>query len=156
MHGLDSRDIRRQVEVFKDGSDAVLYCSFQQVRVALLTTVARRVSAPGDAFEPIDGLAVLPAGAKLLRPRLDVSMEFVGIVEGRYHNVSTLAAIRVVAVVRNDPAGDAVIVWIHLGHAGSIRPTGIWAASRPLHYGFVSMVKQPANKSALSTGDRCA
>ena len=134
----------------------MLHCAFQQVRVALLTTVAHRVGVPGDVFEPIDVFPAVPASAKRLRPRLDVSVEFVGIVEGRYHNVSTLAAIRVVAIVRDDPGGDAVIVWIHLGHAGSIRPIGIWAASRSLHYGFVSMVKQPANKSALSTGDRRA
>jgi hypothetical protein len=134
----------------------VLHCSLQLVRVALLTTVARRVAAPGDAFELIDVLAALPASAKRFRPRLDVSVEFVGIVEGRYHNVSTLAAIRVVSVVRDDPAGDAVIVWIHLGHAGSIRPTAIWAAWRSLHCGFVSMAKQPANESVLSAGDRRA
>ena len=104
--------------------------SLQKVRVALSTTVARRVGAPGDAFEPVDVFAALPASAKLLRPRLNVSVELVGIVECRHHNVSTLAAIRVVAIVRNDPAGNGVVVWIHLGHAGSIRPTGIWAASR--------------------------
>lgn len=102
--------------------------SLQKVRVALLTTVARCVGTPGDAFEPIDVFAALPASAKLLRPRMDVSVEFIRVVECRDHNVSTLAAIRVVAVVRNDPAGNGVIVWIHHGHVGSIRPTGIWAA----------------------------
>ena len=86
--------------------------------------VARRVGAPGDAFEPIDVFAALPASAKLLRPRMNVSVEFVRIVECRDDNVSTLAAIRVVAIVRNDPAGNGVIVWIHLGHAGSIRLPG--------------------------------
>jgi hypothetical protein len=48
-------------------------------------------------------------------------VEFVRIVEYRDHNMSTLPAIRVVAIVRNDPAGNGVIVGIHLGHAGSIR-----------------------------------
>ena len=91
----------------------------------MLTTVARRVGAPGDAFEPIDVFAALPANAKLLRPRMNVSVEFVRIVECRYHNMSTLAAICVVAIVRNYPAGNGVIVRIHLGHAGSIRPPGI-------------------------------
>jgi len=103
----------------------VLDRSPQQVRVALLTTVARRVGAPSDAFEPIDVVAALSASAKLLGSGMDVGVEFVRIVECRDHNVSTLAAIRVVAVVRNDPAGNGVIVWIHLGHAGSIRPAGI-------------------------------
>jgi len=56
---------------------------------------------------------------------MDVSVELVRIVERRHHNVSTFPAIRVVAVVRNDPAGNGVIVWIHLGHAGSIRLPGI-------------------------------
>ena len=99
--------------------------SLQKVRVALLTTVARCVGAPGDAFDSIDLFAALPTSAKLLRPRLNVSVELVGIVECRQTNVSTLAAIWVVAIVRNDPAGNAVVVWIHLGHAGSIRPAGI-------------------------------
>jgi hypothetical protein len=36
--------------------------------------------------------------------------------------VSTLPPIWVVAVVRDDPAGNGVIVWIHRGHTGSIRP----------------------------------
>jgi hypothetical protein len=103
----------------------VLDRSPQQVCVALLTTVARRVGAPSDVFEPIDVFAALSASAKLLRPRVNISVEFVGIVECRHHNVSTLAAIGVVAIVRNDPAGNRVIVWIHLGHAGSIRLPGI-------------------------------
>jgi hypothetical protein len=95
------------------------------VCVALLTTVARRVGAPSDAFEPIEVFAALPASAKLLGSGVNISVEFVRIVECRHHNVSTLAAIRVVAVVRNDPAGNGVIVWIHHGHAGSIRLPGI-------------------------------
>ena len=99
--------------------------SLQEVCVALLTTVARRVGAPGDVFEPIDVFAALPASAKLLGSGIDVSMEFVRIVERRHDNVSTFAAIRVVAIVRNAPAGNGVIVWIHLGHAGSIRLPGI-------------------------------
>jgi len=103
----------------------VLDRSLEEMRVTLLTTVAHCVGAPGDAFEPIDVFAALPANAKLLRPRMNVSVEFVRIVECRDHNVSTLAAIRVVAIVRNDPAGNGVIVRIHLGHAGSIRPPGI-------------------------------
>src|SRR5271155_1603456 len=93
------------------------------MRVALLTTVARRVSAPGDAFEPIDVFAALPACAQLLCPRIDVRVEFVGVVECRHHNVSTFPPLRVVAVVRNDPAGNGVVVWIHHGHARSIRLT---------------------------------
>ena len=88
----------------------------------MLTPVARRVGAPSDAFKPIDVFAALPASAKLLGPGMDVRVELVRIVECRHHNVSTLAAIRVVAIVRNDPAGNGVIVGIHLGHAGSIRP----------------------------------
>lgn len=98
------------------------------MRVALLTTVARRVGMPGDAFEPIDVFAALPASAKLLRPGMNVIVEFVRIVECRDHNMSALAAIRVVAIVRNDPAGNRVIVWIHLGHGGSIRLPGIFRA----------------------------
>ena len=94
----------------------------QQVRVALLTTVARRVGAPSDSFEPIDVFAALPASAKLLRSRMNVSVKFVRIVECRDHNVSTLPPIWVVAVGRDDPAGNGVIVWIHRGHTGSIRP----------------------------------
>ena len=94
------------------------------MRVTLLTTVARRVGVPSDAFEPIDVFAALPASAKLLRPRMDVSVELVRIVERRHHNVSTLPAIRVVAVVRNDIAGNGVVIWIHHGHAGSIRLPG--------------------------------
>jgi hypothetical protein len=100
----------------------VLDRSLQQVRVALLTTVARRVGAPSDSFEPIDVFAALPASAKLLRSRMNVSVKFVRIVECRDHNVSTLPPIWVVAVVRDDPAGNGVIVWIHPGHNGSIRP----------------------------------
>ena len=99
------------------------------MRVALLTTVARRVSAPGDAFEPIDVLAALPACAKLLRPRVDVRVEFVRVVECRHHKVSTFPPLRVVAVMRNDPAGNRVVVWIHHGHARSIRPPGTRAVS---------------------------
>lgn len=98
--------------------------SLQEVRVALLTTVAHRVSAPSDAFEPIDVFAAFPACAKLFRSRMDVRVEFVRVVECRHHNVSTLPAILVVAVVRNDPACNGVIVWIDHGHAGSIRPLG--------------------------------
>jgi len=103
----------------------VLDRSLQEVCVALLTAVARRVGPPSDAFEPIDVFAALPASAKLLGSGIDVSMEFVRIVERRHDNVSTFAAIRVVAIVRNDPAGNGVIVWIHHGHAGSIRLPGI-------------------------------
>jgi hypothetical protein len=113
----------------------VLDRSFQQVRVTLLTTVARHVGAPGDVFEPIDGFAALSASAQVLGPSLDVSVEFVGIVECCHHDMSTLAAIGVVAIVRNDPAGNGVIVWVHLGHAGSIRPPGKFGStsgSKPL------------------------
>ena len=98
----------------------------------MLATVARRVGAPGDAFEPIDGLSALPASAKLLGPGMDVSVELVRIVERRHHNVSTLPPIRVVAVVRNDPAGNGVVIWIHHGHAGSIRPLRIAGRSDDL------------------------
>ena len=104
--------------------------SLEEMRVTLLTTVARCVGAPGDAFEPIDVFAALPTSAKLLRPRIDVSVELVGIVESRHHNMSTFPAIRVVAVVRHDPARNGVIVWIHHGHAGSIRAPGILTAGR--------------------------
>jgi hypothetical protein len=100
----------------------VLDRSLEEMRVTLLTTVARCVGASGDAFEPIDAFAALPASAKLLRPRVDVRAELVRIVERRHHNVSTLPPIRVVAVVSNDPAGNGVVIWIHHGHAGSIRP----------------------------------
>ena len=96
--------------------------SLEEMRVTLLATVAGRIGAPGDAFEPIDVFAALPACAKLLRPRMDVRVELGRIVERRHHNVSTLPPIRVVAVVRNDPAGNGVVIWIHHGHAGSIRP----------------------------------
>ena len=96
--------------------------SLEEMRVTLLATVAGRIGASGDAFEPIDVFAALPACAKLLRPRMDVRVELVRIVERRHHNVSTLPPIRVVAVVRNDPAGNGVVIWIHHGHAGSIRP----------------------------------
>lgn len=102
--------------------------SLEEMRVTLLTTVARCVGAPGDAFEPIDAFAAVPACAKLLRPRMDVRVELVRIVERRHHNVSTLPPIRVVAVVRNDPAGNGVVIWIHHGHAGSIR---LQHSSRP-------------------------
>jgi hypothetical protein len=37
--------------------------------------------------------------------------------------VSALSPIRVIAVVLNDPAIDAVIIRVHLGHGGSIRAT---------------------------------
>ena len=87
----------------------------------LLLTVARCVRAPGDAFEPIDVFAAVPACAKLLRPLVDVRVELVRVIERRHHNVSTLPPIRVVAVVRNHPAGNGVVIWIHCGHAGSIR-----------------------------------
>jgi hypothetical protein len=100
----------------------VLDRSLEEMRVALLTTVARRIGAPGDAFEPIDVFAALPAYAKLLRPHMDVRVELVRIIERRDHNVSTLPPIRVVAVVRNDIAGNGVVIWIHHSHAGSIRP----------------------------------
>jgi hypothetical protein len=103
----------------------VLDRSLEEMRVTLLTTVARRVGAPGDVFEPIDVFAALPEGAKLLRPHLDVRVELVRIIERRHHNVSTLPPIRVVAVVRNDIAGNGVVIWIHHGHAGSIRLPGI-------------------------------
>jgi hypothetical protein len=99
----------------------VLDRSLEDVRVALLTTVARRVGAPSDAFEPIDVFVALSAGAKLLGPGMDVSVELVRIIERRDHDVSTLPPIRVVAVVRNDIAGNGVVIWIHHGHAGSIR-----------------------------------
>jgi len=109
----------------------VLDRSLEEMRVTLLTTVARCVGAPGDAFEPIDVFAALPACAKLLGPGMDVRVELVRIVERRHHNVSTLPLIRVVAVVRNDPAGNGVVIWIHHGHAGSIRPLRIAGRSGP-------------------------
>ena len=133
--------------------------SLEEMRVTLLATVAGRIGAPGDAFEPIDVFAALPANAKLLRPRMNVSVEFVRIVECRDHNMSTLSAIRVVAIVRNDPAGNGVIVGIHLGHAGSIRLPGselLRARGCREHYGFVSMVKHSASTNVGLTGDRRA
>jgi hypothetical protein len=103
----------------------VLYRSLEEMGVALLTTVARCVGAPGDVLEPIDVFAALPAGAKLLRPHTDVGVELVRIIERRHHNVSTLPPIRVVAVVHYDISGNGVVIWIHHGHAGSIRLPGV-------------------------------
>ena len=113
--------------------------SLEEMGVTLLTTVARRVGAPGDVFAPIDVFAALPEGAKLLRPHLDVRVELVRIIERRNHDVSTFPPIRVVAVVRNDIAGNGVVIWIHHGHAGSIRLLGFLDSdTRCLCYGFMS------------------
>ena len=43
---------------------------------------------------------------------MDVRVELVRIIECRHHNVSTLPPFRVVAVVRNDIAGNGVVIWI--------------------------------------------
>lgn len=134
--------------------------SLEEMRVTLLTTVTRRVGAPGDVFEPIDVCAALRAKAKLLGPGMDVSVELVRIVERRHHNVSTLAAIRVVAVVHNDPAGNGVIVWIHHGHAGSIRPSGTsrqrveYQGRRRKRTGVDGVGVRRRRANVMSTGDR--
>jgi hypothetical protein len=108
----------------------VLDRSLEEMRVTLPTTVARLVSVPGDVFEAIDVVAALSASAKLRRPRGNFGVELVGVVERGHDHVSTLPTIRVIAVVPNDPASNGVVVWIHHGHAGSIRPPRILTAGR--------------------------
>jgi hypothetical protein len=81
---------------------------------------------PGYVFGVVDVVTAFFARAKLRGPLFDFGVELVGVVEGGYHDVSALSPIRVIAVVLNDPAIDAVIIRVHLGHAGSIR-----AASDP-------------------------
>ncbi len=99
--------------------------SLEEMRATLPTTVARLVGVPTDVFEAIDVVAVLSASAKLLRPRGHFGVELVGVVERGHDHVSTLPPTRVIAVVPNDPASNGVVVWIHHGHAGSIRLPGI-------------------------------
>ena len=99
--------------------------SLEEMRVTLPTTVTRLVGVPGDVFEAVDVVAALSASAKLLRPRGNFGVELVGVVERGHDHVSTLPPIRVIAVVPNDPASNGVVVWIHHGHAGSIRLPGI-------------------------------
>jgi hypothetical protein len=130
----------------------VLDRSLEEMRVTLLTTVAHCVGAPGDAFEPIDAFAALSACAKLLRPRVDVRVELVRIVERRHHNVSTLPPIRVVAVVRNDIAGNGVVIWIHHGHAGSIRLPGICFSALAAAGPSVVLSKSPLRVQGSSNG----
>lgn len=81
---------------------------------------------PGYVFGVVNVFTAFFARAKLRGPLFDIGVELVGVVEGGYHDVSALSPIRVIAVVLNDPAIDAVIIRVHLGHGGSIR-----AASDP-------------------------
>jgi hypothetical protein len=96
------------------------------VSVSLQAPISRLMRHPGYLFGWVDVVAAFFARAKLRRPLLDVGMKLVRVVEGGHHNVSALSPIRVIAAVSNDPAIDAVIIWIHPGHGGSIR-----AASDP-------------------------
>jgi hypothetical protein len=80
----------------------------------------------GYVFGVVDVVTAFFARAKLRGSLFDIGVELGGVVEGGYHDVSALSPIMVIAVVQNDPAVDAVIIRIHLGHGGSIR-----AASDP-------------------------
>jgi hypothetical protein len=75
-------------------------------------------------FDGIDITALLTS-THLRRPRLDVGVELARIVEGGHHNIPALPSIRVIAIVQNNPATDAVIVRIYPGHGRSIRSRAI-------------------------------
>jgi hypothetical protein len=80
---------------------------------------------PGYAFSRVYVITAFVACAKLWCSLLDVGVKLLGIVERGHHDMSALSPIRVIAIVPNDPAIDAVIIWIHPGHGHSIR----WTAS---------------------------
>jgi hypothetical protein len=91
------------------------------VGVSLQPSITGLMYQPGYVFGWVDVVTAFFARLKLRGPFLDVGMELVGIVECGHHDVSALSSTRVITVVPNDPATDAVIIWIHRGHGGSIR-----------------------------------
>jgi hypothetical protein len=121
-HGSYNRDVRRQVQVLKASRrDAVPDSSLDEASVALQASVSRLIHLPRYIFDGIDVVTALSASAKLRRPLLKVSVKLVGVVERGHYNVPAFSPIRVIAVVPNDPARDAVILGICPCHGGSIR-----------------------------------
>jgi hypothetical protein len=106
---------------------------------------------PGYVFGVVDVVTAFFPRAKLPGPLFDIGVELVGVVEGGYHDVSALSSIRVIAVVLNDPAIDAVIIRVHLGHAGSIR-----AASDPIDFLLVLGSQFVGRNSQVKPGSRRA
>jgi hypothetical protein len=92
--------------------------------VSLHASIPRLLHKPGYVFSGIDVFTALPAGTEPRRSLLDIGVELVPVVECGHHDVPALAPIRVIAVVPNDPATDAVVVRIHPSHDCSIRVEG--------------------------------
>jgi len=86
----------------------------------------RLIHSPADPFGAVNLVAAFSSSAKLLRPLLNLGVVLLSVIERGYHNVPTLSAIRVVAIVPNHPTKNAVIVRVHRRHAGSLRLKGCW------------------------------
>jgi hypothetical protein len=95
--------------------DSVLHCSPEQPGVLVRVPMTGLVHLAGYVFGRID-IAALFASPQLGCPVLDVGLEIVRVVESGDDDVSSLVSIGVIAIVRNNPATNAVVVGIHHAH----------------------------------------